>query len=34
MDLQVLVPFFDPRLIEIVLCVAIIGVLRWINQTG
>jgi hypothetical protein len=34
MDLQLLALFLDPRLIEIALCVAVIGALRWLNHAG
>jgi len=34
MDLQQLALLADPRLVEILICVAAIGILRLINQAG
>jgi len=34
MDLQLLSAFSDPRLIEMALCLVVIGALRWINHVG
>ena len=34
MDTSVISLFADPRLIQIVLCLAAIGVLRWIRLKG
>jgi hypothetical protein len=34
MELQLLSLFGDPRVLEIVLCVAVIWMLRWISSLG